>query len=258
MSGSRLLQINVIACENTIMKTKEELYWEHWNAICRKNSISGSAANVGRAVLDAFNNFQLPPKPRILEVACGTGWLAHHLVDRGEYVGLDLAPSAIEIARERLPSAHFEAADFHSWTPPAEKFDAIICIDAIAVFRDQDGVIEKFAKLLNPGGQIVLTTVNPFVYARIRWVKPPVEGQARHWLKKGELHALLERHGFVVEKSWSLLPDGDMGMLRLVNGTKINKAVSIVIPQAKLERLKERVGLGQFRLVVARLGSKPA
>jgi 2-polyprenyl-3-methyl-5-hydroxy-6-metoxy-1,4-benzoquinol methylase len=235
------------------MKSKEALHWEKWNETCRKDSISGSAINVGRTVIETLDQYKIPRSSRILEVACGTGWLAHHLVTRGDYVGLDLAPSAIEIARERMPGIHFEAADFHEWQPPAETFDVIICVDAIAVFRDQEQLVAKFARLLKPSGILILTTVNPFVYARIRWVKPPAEGQARNWLSKTALHALLERHGFGIDRSWTMLPDGDMGVLRLVNGRKINKAVSWLIPQPRLERMKEKVGLGQFRVVVSRL-----
>ena len=45
----------------------------------------------------------LPPA-RVLDVACGTGFLTQHL--RGEVVGLDQSPAMVEVAGARLPRGH--------------------------------------------------------------------------------------------------------------------------------------------------------
>jgi ubiquinone/menaquinone biosynthesis C-methylase UbiE len=50
----------------------------------------------------------LPPA-RTLDVACGTGYLTRWLP--GEVAGSDQSESMLEIARERVPSAEFVAAD---------------------------------------------------------------------------------------------------------------------------------------------------
>jgi len=36
------------------------------------------------------------------------------------------------------------------------------------IFRDQQLALTKIARVLTPSGQLVLTTINPFVYNRIR------------------------------------------------------------------------------------------
>lgn len=235
------------------MTTKEAEHWEKWNTAHRKDAINETTMQLGQTVLNEFNGFPLSDKPRILEVACGTGWLAHHFILRGDYIGLDLAPAAIEIARQRVAGARFECVDFHSWELEEKSVDAIVCVDAIACFHDQDLVVQKFARFLKPGGMVILTTVNPFVYSRIWWVKPPGEGQARKWLSKKALSDLLSRNGFRVLKSYTILPEGDRGVLRLVNGRKINAAANLIIPKRVLTGLKEKVGLGQFRIAVAQL-----
>ncbi len=50
----------------------------------------------------------LPPA-RTLDVACGTGFLTRHL--RGEVTGLDQSERMLEIARGRIPQAHFVQGD---------------------------------------------------------------------------------------------------------------------------------------------------
>jgi SAM-dependent methyltransferase len=46
---------------------------------------------------------------RILDVACGTGFLTRHL--RGEVVGLDQSPAMVELASARLPGARIVQGD---------------------------------------------------------------------------------------------------------------------------------------------------
>ena len=46
---------------------------------------------------------------RILDVACGTGFLTGHL--RGEVVGLDQSPAMVEVASARLPGARIVQGD---------------------------------------------------------------------------------------------------------------------------------------------------
>ena len=50
----------------------------------------------------------LPPA-RVLDVACGTGFLTRHL--RGEVSGIDQSPAMVAIAAERVPRAHVVRGD---------------------------------------------------------------------------------------------------------------------------------------------------
>lgn len=60
--------------------------------------------------LDALRNtLATLPTARMLDVACGTGFLTQHLA--GEIVGIDQSPTMIEVARERVPTADFVIGD---------------------------------------------------------------------------------------------------------------------------------------------------
>jgi hypothetical protein len=109
------------------------------------------------------------------------------------------------------------------------------------------------AQSLRPSGVLVMTTINPYVYQRIKRTQaaPLQEGAVSHWLSRAELHALIRSAGFRIERSFSLMPRGNRGILRLINARRLDRALG---PRnsALLRRLKEQVGLGQYRLVVAR------
>jgi SAM-dependent methyltransferase len=61
---------------------------------------------------------------RILDIACGTGWLTRLL--RGDVVGLDQSEAMLSIARERVPEARFIRADVPPLPFPDDSFDVAL------------------------------------------------------------------------------------------------------------------------------------
>ena len=72
------------------------------------------------------------------------------------------------------------------------------------------------AQSVKPGGRIVLTSVNPFVYNRIRRVGGVrlENGPVAHWLSRRELHDLIHQAGLTPERSYTIMPRGNRGILR--------------------------------------------
>lgn len=64
----------------------------------------------------------------VLDIGCGTGELFKFLNPKIFYVGIDLSPTAIEIAKKRYddcPNACFYCADFREWQGPRKEYDCI-------------------------------------------------------------------------------------------------------------------------------------
>lgn len=242
----------------TVMEGQEKRYWDSWNTQRRSGVLERSSipGQLGTVILREVASLGLE-EPRIVEIGCGTGWLAEQLAGHSSYLGLDLSPKAIEEARARVPGARFSAADIHDWDVQDERFDLALMVDAISCFRDQDLAVRKVFQMVEPGGYLVLSTVNPFVYSRISWVGAPGEGQVRKWLTRSALHVLLERGGFQIVRSCTVMPAGDRGILRIFNARKLNRLVQFLIPETAIRRTKEFFGLGQYRIVVARRVNKP-
>lgn len=198
---------------------------------------------------------------RVLEIACGAGSLSRRLM-YASYHGLDLSPAAIDLARQKSlqvsPPAGaspptYEVADFHEWPTRTCGLDVVVCVDAIAYFRDQPFVMKKIAQSLRSRGKLVLTTINPFVYRRIRrtkWVRLE-SGPVNNCLSRSDLHALIKQAGLRIERSYTIMPRGELGFLRIANSPRLNKMFGPRVAAA-LKKVKEHLGLGQYRVVVAR------
>lgn len=195
---------------------------------------------------------------RVLEIGCENGWFAGQLKGLSSYLGLDPSPEFVAAARSAFPSADFLATEFLPWIAPEQLFDLVLFVDKIAHMPEQEAVIAKAASLIRPGGHLVLTTENPFVYSRICWIRPPAEGQFRRWLNAPELHSMIEQSGLRLLRSYTVLPAGELGILKVINARRLNEPAQKIIPERLITGAKERIGLGQFRVIVAQRPAQSA
>jgi SAM-dependent methyltransferase len=92
---------------------------------------------------------------RVLDVGCGVGLLAAH-VEPGRYLGVDRDPDALRAARAAFPGHRF-VADL----PVAGRFDTIVALAVLEHLPEPEAALVSWARLLAPGGRIVLTTPHP-------------------------------------------------------------------------------------------------
>jgi hypothetical protein len=62
---------------------------------------------------------------------------------------------------------------------------------------------------------------------------------------------LVSHAGFAIEHSHTIMPRGNMGILRIVNSHRLNYALGSRVAGV-LRQVKESTGLGQYSLVLAR------
>lgn len=225
-------------------------FWNDWNAATRERHVSATSRDQARVALE-----WLAPLGRrdlaLLDAGCGAGWMCEQLAPFGQVTGTDLADAVLERAAARLPHVRFVAGDFLALPFDAQAFDVIVSFELIAHVQDPVTVVERFARLLKPGGMLVLATQNPWVLARST-VDPVQPGQIRRWLSRRELRALLAPH-FRVEEIRTVTPHGDRGVLRLVNSVKLNAIAAALLGAERVRALKERAGLGRTLIVRATL-----
>jgi ubiquinone/menaquinone biosynthesis C-methylase UbiE len=100
----------------------------------------------------------------LLEVGCAAGFLACYLVDIcGAYVGVDLAPAAVERACSLgLPHARFQTADGAALPFADNTFDRAVCYDVFINIDSMDvgaGVMADMVRVTKPGGSILIGAV---------------------------------------------------------------------------------------------------
>jgi SAM-dependent methyltransferase len=110
------------------------------------------------------------PTRTVLDAACGTGRHAAHLAAGGHRViGIDSSPAMLDIARSKLPDAELHQADLHGLPLPDDDVDLIVCGLALAHVPDLAPVFAEFARVLRPGGHLVVSDSRGYVHGGQRY-----------------------------------------------------------------------------------------
>ena len=102
----------------------------------------------------------LPPGARVLDVGCGSGWFAAALRDAGfAVVGIDVAAEALRRARERASGVEFVlTAEGEELPFESASFGAAWLGEVLEHVQDGIGLLEEVARVLEPGGSLVVST----------------------------------------------------------------------------------------------------
>lgn len=97
----------------------------------------------------------------LLDVGCAGGELAALLATRGWGVhGVEAEPALVEAARARGVEAHSLDLDSAPLPWPDGAFDAVVTAEVIEHVVDTDRLLAEIARVLRPGGALVVTTPN--------------------------------------------------------------------------------------------------
>lgn len=110
-----------------------------------------------------FSEAGIAPGMRVLDIGTGTGdvaFLAADLVGvTGEVIGIDRAPAALAVARERTEARSLHNVSFREGDPTAmafeRKFDAVVGRLILMYYTDPAAALRKLAGHLRPGGMLV-------------------------------------------------------------------------------------------------------
>jgi magnesium-protoporphyrin O-methyltransferase len=99
---------------------------------------------------------------RLLDAGCGTGMLAVEAARRGAHVtAIDLSPTLIELARERLPhdigAGHIDFLAGDMLDASLGPFDHVVAMDSLIHYRARDAVDALAALAGRTGTSIVFT-----------------------------------------------------------------------------------------------------
>jgi len=137
----------------------------------------------------------------LLDVGCATGSFLAAAREAGFTIsGVEPAASAAATASERL-GIPVHAGDLASAAFPPAEFAVATLWDVIEHVTDPSAVIAETARVLAPGGVLVVSTgdiASP--WARLTGARWPLLTPPQHlfYFTKASLCALLERHGFSV------------------------------------------------------------
>jgi len=103
---------------------------------------------------------------QVLDLGCGGGLLSEAMAGHGAHVtGADSAAELIETAAAHARTTGLDIDYVHadsSELPAAgeARFDIVVCLEMLEHVPDPGAVIDDCARLLRPGGNLVLSTLN--------------------------------------------------------------------------------------------------
>ena len=173
----------------------------------------------------------------VLDVGCGGGLLSEALAQAGAKVtAIDLAPNLLKVARLHGLESGIKV-DYREMPVEAlaeevqASFDAVTCMEMLEHVPDPASVIAACARLLKPGGQLFLSTLNrtPAAFALaivgaeyVARVLPKGTHQYRDFIKPSELAKWLRAAGLELGDVSGLMYEPWRNSARIVSRTDIN------------------------------------
>ncbi|GAY09741.1 class I SAM-dependent methyltransferase [Pseudonocardia sp. N23] len=104
------------------------------------------------------------PPGTVLDAACGTGRWSEYLAGRGHtVVGVDRSPAMLDLARTKVPGGRFDEGRLDALPLDDASVDAAVCALAMVHVPDLRPVFAELARVVRPGGRVVVSDVHPFL-----------------------------------------------------------------------------------------------
>ncbi|MFJ5676562.1 class I SAM-dependent methyltransferase [Streptomyces sp. NPDC093097] len=104
------------------------------------------------------------PVGTALDAACGTGRQSAALAARGHRtIGVDQSPEMLARAGDKVPAAEFRCGHLENLPLDDESVDLAICSLALTHLPDLSRGISELARVVRPGGRIIVSDLHPFV-----------------------------------------------------------------------------------------------
>lgn len=163
--------------------------------------------------IDFTESFEPLRDAEVLDVGCGGGLAAEALAKRGARVtAIDASPEMLRVAQ--LHAAESQVLiDYQQTTADAlaetsaGRFDVVTCFEMIEHVPDPASTLQSIARLVRPGGHLILSTINrtPIAYLGavvaaeylLNWV-PKGTHDYQRFLKPSEIAAMIRPCGLDV------------------------------------------------------------
>ena len=135
---------------------------------------------------------------RAVDVGCGTGrWTARLAETGAAVIGIDASPAMLAVAAEKPGlRGRLAVADATCLPVDSGSADLVLCTLTLGHLRDHAAAMREFARLLQPGGTLILTDFHPGAAAH---------GWRRTFRRDGEVYEI-ENYPYTIDQLRAAVP----------------------------------------------------
>jgi ubiquinone/menaquinone biosynthesis C-methylase UbiE len=138
------------------------MHYGYWTGPDDDSDYEVAGARLTDVMIDKLG---VEPGDEVLDVGCGPGKPAVQLARAtgARVLGISISTEDVRLATARAEAegvadqVRFRHADALSLPFPAESFDAVLALESIVHIQERARVLEQIARVLRPGGRVVLT-----------------------------------------------------------------------------------------------------
>ncbi len=143
------------------LKSFREFEHEGWSRLAPTYGLFAGTFTP-QAVVPLLDAARVSKHARVLDVACGPGYVAAAAATRGaDATGIDFAAPMVAEARRRSPGICFQEGDAESLAFADGVFDAVICAFGLLHMAYPDLAIREAHRVLKPGGFYAFAVWSP-------------------------------------------------------------------------------------------------
>ena len=189
---------------NEIMRYPLELVRKHFdNAAVQYDAHAGLQREIADRLLEHLDGLKLEPKT-IVDAGCGTGYCTRalqKLYPRARVTGIDIAPLMVDQAKRQRRwfgrNPGYLVADAHA-TEFADNSIDLLVSNLTVQWCDPDLVLQEFARVLKPGGLLLLSSFGPDTLVELRraWQAVDAHEHVHSFVDMHDLGDAMGRNGF--------------------------------------------------------------
>ena len=191
----------------------------------------------------------------VLEAGCGEGYGADLIADvAASVIGLDYDESAVAHVRARYPRVDMRHGNLANLPLPDGSVDVVVNFQVIEHLWDQGQFVSECARVLRPGGVLLMSTPNRITFSPGR--DTPVNPFHTRELNAAEMTELLESAGFDIEGLYGIFHGARLAEMDTRHGgsiidAQIARALADAPWPAQLLADVEAVTIDDFDLTAA-------